>query len=985
MNKKLFALVTLILLVAMPGVVAADITQGTAITAGQTIAGVTIPDGSPLIGQTPTEIRGNVFWIGDQAYGVVGGALYQADGTRIAGNSAAPPQVSIHFPARTATTPPTTTTTPTTTTGTSATPTVTHVGFFNDDGESKARTLIDDGTTVRIFGQSIQDAANIPPGTTPVITFNKGTPLEQVDWAAVPNINAVAAGSASVTATIEGQAVTIQGVSGTLGEQGSTYTASTADTDTTYRYIQAGNAQPTLVTQQTATGTPGQAGFTVTSTERENTYDTQGNLQSTTEITGRTTQVTVGTELKTYSAITENGLTTFYSDSTIDQGVVTDLGSEVTGLTDIPATIGAVDFDRTFQAHQAGQGAVTTGSYSGYNIIFLSGDQSVLYRRDATTGLHNSIYREDMGGGQFRLLRREETLAVGVPGGTRAETTTTPFENNLPQPDEATTSIIYKNQQGQEVTSFSIVGDEATITSEVYGEISLTRTEFNSYRRFLGVTEVGDSLKTAEILAYTASKLQGGTYNPDTNTFTHGGDSVAYDRVLSYATFNDEGQPTQIVSFSDDIVQLGHLQIQLPSRGQINFERGLIVFSDYRATATDSNGFVTGIEGRGENVQFLLSDIQYGSGESSTDGFTLRYGTREYTYNRDDRGRSTFSIPSSDFDALPSTIKDFGANAVRFIDGEVWINERAVGWQKAKERFPNLESQIEEIEGRNEDALEAADGELDNIEESREEANRRTAEERAQQTREASQLPSAVRAFFTFLGQYKPYDEVSNLLIGEEHMSEWRTTVDQFFYNEVLGGTDYWTSEICRNEFDVVGDSVALLELPGGIFQFIGTIQAERSEPVPMLCNATGQCPKGTCRAADNLCVQGNTIIQEHFYKITYGVRAPDDDALTPQIDEEGAVSFNIVVSGPEKTSSLFTGFINLNNGDSKRDVIVKYSPTLYNQVCLIFGKKAVNRNGDDIDKICQPIAQSGGSFDNFVNTGQPGGGGGPTFCAECW
>ena len=241
---------------------------------------------------------------------------------------------------------------------------------------------------------------------------------------------------------------------------------------------------------------------------------------------------------------------------------------------------------------------------------------------------------------------------------------------------------------------------------------------------------------------------------------------------------------------------------------------------------------------------------------------------------------------------------------------------------------------------------------------------------------------------FGILGAYKPYDAVSNLLIGDEYMSDWRRTVDQWFYNSVLGGTDYWTSQICEQEFDTIGESVAALQLPGGIFQLLAHVEAERSEPVPLLCNPDGSCVQGSCRTFDNVCVTPpNQTIQQFFYKITYGVTAPSDQALTPYLDEQGAIDFNLVITGPEKTASLFTGFVPLKNGEVKKDVIVKYSSSLYTDICLIFGKKPLNRDGSKVDKICNTLAVSQKSFENFIQTGQAQGSssGGVSYCSECW
>ena len=163
------------------------------------------------------------------------------------------------------------------------------------------------------------------------------------------------------------------------------------------------------------------------------------------------------------------------------------------------------------------------------------------------------------------------------------------------------------------------------------------------------------------------------------------------------------------------------------------------------------------------------------------------------------------------------------------------------------------------------------------------------------------------------------------------------------------------------------------IEAAEGVFQFIGTAQAEVAGSVPMLCDANKECKAGTCRRRDNACVDSNDkVILEHFYKITYGVRAPTDERFTPYYDEDGVISFNIVVQGKARTASLFTQFVNLESGENaankapKPSPILHYSPNIYDEVCLVFGKKPVDRKGKDVRNICNPIVQATGSFENF-------------------
>ena len=250
-----------------------------------------------------------------------------------------------------------------------------------------------------------------------------------------------------------------------------------------------------------------------------------------------------------------------------------------------------------------------------------------------------------------------------------------------------------------------------------------------------------------------------------------------------------------------------------------------------------------------------------------------------------------------------------------------------------------------------------------------------------------SRLP-VIGALGDFLANYQNRQALSNALLGDAYLDEWREKVDREFARANIG-TEAWTSEICKDEFKVVGDSVAGVEQPGGLFQFIGTIQADRSDPVPLICNSDGSCKRGTCRTRDHVCIDNKgDIINEFFYKISYGVVAPGDEDLTPYYDEKGAISFNIQLSGPDKTAVLFTEFVNLRNGESAaqrapqegQSPILHYSPFTYDKACILFEKKAIDRKGDTIPYICNPIVSASGSFVNFRGARDQQVSQGPTF-----
>jgi hypothetical protein len=208
------------------------------------------------------------------------------------------------------------------------------------------------------------------------------------------------------------------------------------------------------------------------------------------------------------------------------------------------------------------------------------------------------------------------------------------------------------------------------------------------------------------------------------------------------------------------------------------------------------------------------------------------------------------------------------------------------------------------------------------------------------------------------------YPFVSTLLLPDTWVSAWREGVDKIFASAYLGA-EYQADAICQQEFDIIGGQTAFVQSPNGLIQFLGHIEGDRSDPVPMTCSPDGSCKRGNCQR--NICIDDSgSTLTEYFYKITYGVTAPSNDRLTPDVDESGAVSFNIVVTGPDKSAPILPADIELENGEKKKEVIVKYSPNLYEKVCIVFIKQPGGRNGA-VNQVCNDFAQSQRSLENFA------------------
>ena len=170
-----------------------------------------------------------------------------------------------------------------------------------------------------------------------------------------------------------------------------------------------------------------------------------------------------------------------------------------------------------------------------------------------------------------------------------------------------------------------------------------------------------------------------------------------------------------------------------------------------------------------------------------------------------------------------------------------------------------------------------------------------------------------------------------------------------------------------------------------GTYQFVGSIQAERSptkttvlcernqdpeSDEEWLCNRGEVCVEGTFCSADvdndNEADDPNTPVEGYFYKITWGVTAPQDEKQTPYIDENGkAVKFNIQLSGPggqvwlyQRPGETPTAILALNNGQGDSDVITHYSPQAFVEACIRYDPRhtVTDGTGDSVGDQCVPI-----------------------------
>ena len=207
----------------------------------------------------------------------------------------------------------------------------------------------------------------------------------------------------------------------------------------------------------------------------------------------------------------------------------------------------------------------------------------------------------------------------------------------------------------------------------------------------------------------------------------------------------------------------------------------------------------------------------------------------------------------------------------------------------------------------------------------------------------------------TVLSTYKSQSALTTAIWGEDKVAEWKENADKLFSKAYLG-VDYWADEVCKKEFKTIGESAAIIETPSGLVQLIAHIEGEKTAELPD---------------------------EQRFYKITFRVTAPADQALTPQVDEQGAISFNVrLIANNGDSVYLFVDErnrrrqdINLENGATYNaggeDAILFYSSRNYGTVYIDFAKPILDRTNryKKINEIHNVIVESSNAINNWFQS----------------
>ncbi len=222
------------------------------------------------------------------------------------------------------------------------------------------------------------------------------------------------------------------------------------------------------------------------------------------------------------------------------------------------------------------------------------------------------------------------------------------------------------------------------------------------------------------------------------------------------------------------------------------------------------------------------------------------------------------------------------------------------------------------------------------------------------------------------------YRALSNLLLPEV-TKNWMKTADSEALAKWSNLVAFADSAFCgvdeARRSSIPGQGYSFVRTASGSYQFVGSIQAERSATkTPLLCMPNPDqeaeeafiCSRGLLCKDQQFCYENEdseTPEEGYFYKITWGVSAPADESYTPYVDENGkAVRFNLLLQGPSGNKWVFkrlgamgANVLALENGQNDGGMIVKFLPLDYTRACIVFDPPNSIKDyfGEEITEIC--------------------------------
>ncbi len=414
------------------------------------------------------------------------------------------------------------------------------------------------------------------------------------------------------------------------------------------------------------------------------------------------------------------------------------------------------------------------------------------------------------------------------------------------------------------------------------------------------------------------------------------------------------------------------------------------------------------------------------------EGITQPDGT-SILAQRNEKGEYTGGFISHSSDGRITTYKQQGEQWVYTYDNQVQAAE-----QRAVQASAVVAEQVKRVgeagevlaSATTEDArraarveVDAADAALDAAHRAEADAERELGERRREaqdsarerapaleETRVATQgslaiAQTSIEAIYGITKEIKSYPALTRLFgLPRTDRDLFQFDADKTF--APMLGSNWFPSAICEAHYDIEPEGMAMIKTVSGTYQAVANIQMERSETTsPILCARNPDpeaeeefiCDPGQVCVDNNFCHKDedgdqeqdeDTPLQGYFYKITWGVSAPRDEAFTPFINEDGvAVSFNVWIDTTPNDgidagathmyirNGDVNGPIELRNGQSDKDTIIHYSPNLFQEACI--GWKQAPSTADSfsgsstIGDVCFTVDVSSIGEANFGNAGR--------------
>jgi len=193
--------------------------------------------------------------------------------------------------------------------------------------------------------------------------------------------------------------------------------------------------------------------------------------------------------------------------------------------------------------------------------------------------------------------------------------------------------------------------------------------------------------------------------------------------------------------------------------------------------------------------------------------------------------------------------------------------------------------------------------------------------------------------FERWFTQFKGLSGLSNILLGEETVDNWRRSIDESFGKFL--NKEYWQATICESQYETPQESIMTIATPDGLPHILAHAEGERTDIVS---------PNGT----------------EYLYKITWAVNNPE------QANEE--LEFNVYLVNGNSRNPIYPQLFSISPGDkeirSGEDAIVQYSNNVYNEICINF-EDPVDQFGNDGETrstVCNAITGYSGGATGYVD-----------------